>query len=235
MEFNQVQKELMEMGTAQNRKIYTRHGADPDNIFGVSFANLGKLQKKIKQDHSLARKLWQSGNYDSCNLATKIADGQHMDEKEVNAWLKKLDNYIHISLLGRLISDHPDSHKLAVKLCKETDEIRCGLGHSIISSILSNNNNPQRLTDKQTTSILNNMEKNIHKRPNWARYAMNWCLIAIGTYAPGFKDKAVETAKNIGEVEVDHGETSCKTPDAASYIEKASSYHQKKQKKKAKS
>jgi len=28
-------------------------------------------------------------------------------------------------------------------------------------------------------------------------------------------------AKRIGKVEVDHGETSCKTPDASTYIRKA--------------
>ncbi len=33
--------------------------------------------------------------------------------------------------------------------------------------------------------------------------------------------KAIEAAKRIGKVEVDHGETNCKTPDAAPYIEKA--------------
>jgi hypothetical protein len=31
----------------------------------------------------------------------------------------------------------------------------------------------------------------------------------------------VRTAKKIGKVEVDHGETNCKTPDAVTYIEKA--------------
>ena len=33
--------------------------------------------------------------------------------------------------------------------------------------------------------------------------------------------KAIETARRIGKVQVDHGETNCKTPDAVPYIEKA--------------
>lgn len=35
------------------------------------------------------------------------------------------------------------------------------------------------------------------------------------------RKKAIEAAKRIGKVEVDHGETYCKTPDAVPYIEKA--------------
>jgi hypothetical protein len=46
-------------------------------------------------------------------------------------------------------------------------------------------------------------------------------LIAIGIYRPALTKDAVATAKRIGKVAVDHGETSCKTPDAIPYIERA--------------
>ena len=45
--------ELKRIGTAQNRKIYKRHGGD-DNLFGVSYANFYKFQEKIKVDQALA-------------------------------------------------------------------------------------------------------------------------------------------------------------------------------------
>ena len=70
--------------------------------------------------------------------------------------------------------------------------------------------------------MLATIEKEIHRSPNWARYAMNGALISIGVYKPTLRKKAIEAAKRIGKVEVDHGETYCKTPDAVPYIEKAS-------------
>ena len=66
MEYEDVIRELESLGTAQNRKIYKRHGAG-DRLFGVSFANLNKLKKKIKTDHDLANQLWASGNVDAQN------------------------------------------------------------------------------------------------------------------------------------------------------------------------
>ena len=39
---------------------------------------------------------------------------------------------------------------------------------------------------------------------------------------PALKKEAIAAAGRIGKVEVDHGKTSCKTPDAAAYIKKAS-------------
>ena len=50
---------------------------------------------------------------------------------------------------------------------------------------------------------------------------MNGALISIGVFKPGLRKKAIAAANRIGKVDVDHGETSCKTPDAIPYIEKA--------------
>ncbi len=64
------------------------------------------------------------------------------------------------------------------------------------------------------------IEDEIHGRKNRARYAMNSALMNIGGRGRRLKRKAIAAAERIGKVEVDHGETSCKTPDAAPYIEK---------------
>ena len=52
-------------------------------------------------------------------------------------------------------------------------------------------------------------------------------MIAIDL-RPKLQKKAIAAAKRIGKVEVDHGETGCKTPDAASYIAKTVEYRKKK-------
>ena len=57
MNKTEVMKQLKAMGTAQNRKVYARHGFDGD-VFGVSYANLGALKRKIKVDQKLADALW---------------------------------------------------------------------------------------------------------------------------------------------------------------------------------
>ncbi|MGH9842621.1 MAG: DNA alkylation repair protein [Blastocatellia bacterium] len=70
MEFKGLMKELEAAGTAQNRKVYARHGAPADKMFGVSYANLYALRKRIKVDQALADRLWASGNHDARVLMT---------------------------------------------------------------------------------------------------------------------------------------------------------------------
>ena len=57
---------------------------------------------------------------------------------------------------------------------------------------------------------------------------MNNALINIGVRNPKLERKATATAKRIGKVEVDHGETSCKTPDVVDYLAKAKAHAKKK-------
>ena len=89
----QLLKDLKSMGTAQNRKVYGRHGVTGE-MYGVSYANLGKLTKKVKRDHDAALELWASGVHDARILATMIADPAQMKSGQIDVWARELDNYV---------------------------------------------------------------------------------------------------------------------------------------------
>ena len=106
----EVLRRLESLGTAQNRKIYRRHGAG-EKLFGVSFANLEKLQKEIKVDHELAQRLWASGNHDARVLAAMIADPAATSLQLLNCWKKDLDGYIVTDIFSGFVdARHPDSN-----------------------------------------------------------------------------------------------------------------------------
>ena len=52
MNVKEALKKLEGFGTEQNRKIYKRHGVSGE-MFGVSYANLGKLAKEKKKTTNL--------------------------------------------------------------------------------------------------------------------------------------------------------------------------------------
>ena len=89
MEFDKAMAQLESLGTAQNVRIYKRHGAG-DNVFGVSFAELKKLKKKIGEDHELAIKLWDSGNSDARSLAMMVASPDELTPSVATQWMKDI-------------------------------------------------------------------------------------------------------------------------------------------------
>ena len=58
---------------------------------------------------------------------------------------------------------------------------------------------------------------------NRVRYAMNSVLILLGSHVAALTDECIAAARRIGEVKVDMGDTACKVPDVAEYIEKVRS------------
>ena len=57
MSFQETMNALEKAGSAQTKKTYLRHGAG-EPMFGVSFATLKVLYKRIKVDQELAQALW---------------------------------------------------------------------------------------------------------------------------------------------------------------------------------
>jgi hypothetical protein len=68
------------------------------------------------------------------------------------------------------------------------------------------------------------IERTIHAAPNDGREAMSKAVVCIGCRSAGLRKSALATVARIGKVEVDHGDTACRTPDAAQRIRAAWKY-----------
>ena len=219
----EVLEKLEALGTEQNRKIYRRHGAG-ENLFGVSFANLKALKKQIKTDHDLALQLWRSGNDDARNLAIMIADPARLTDRVLESWAKGLNGFVGSTFPGLAARTRFARKKIEDWIDSPAEWTACA-GWVILAHIAMSD---AELPDSFFTRHLRLIEQEIHQRPNWVRDAMSSALVAIGVRNPSLTKAALKVAKNIGKVEVDHGETSCKTPDAASHIQKTLEHRRRK-------
>lgn len=210
-----VLQELESLGTEQHRKTYKRHGSG-EKVFGVSYANFNKLQKKYKNNSDLAEKLWDSKIHDARVLAIMIADPQNINEKIINRWALELQNHWLSDALAGLIAKTPYAQKKAEVFIADDDEWRCSAGWGILARLARES----ELPDSYFESYLKQIEKNIQNSKNWVKYAMNSTLISVGIRNNALETKVFAIAKKIGKVEVDHGDTSCKTPDVIPYIQK---------------
>jgi len=207
---------LKEMGTAQAVKIYTRHGVGP-NQYGVSYGNLGKLKKKVKRDHNAALQLWDSGNHDARVFAMMIADPDATTESQLAAWVRDLDNYVITDAFASFAARTFAGQKLAEKWRKSSEEWISTAGWNVLAAQA---NHDDKTVDSTFEPIIDEIASSIHQAPNRTRYSMNNALIAIGSRNETLAALAIAAANRIGKVKVDHGETGCKTPDAAAYIQK---------------
>jgi 3-methyladenine DNA glycosylase AlkD len=222
MTLTQALQQLKAAGSAQTRKTYARHGVGPKQ-FGVSYAVLGKLTRQIKRDHALALGLWASGWHDARVLATFIADPQSIGAATLDAWVMEGSNRALSGGLGKFAATTPHAEALAAKWCADPREFVATTGWDTVAQLAMNSTLP----DAKFAALLKTIERDIHQSQNHVRYAMNGALIAIGVRNGKLEKLAVAAAKRIGKVEVDHGDTSCKTPDAVAYIAKTKAHRAK--------
>ncbi len=203
-------------GSEQTRKTYMRHGAK-EPLFGVSFAALKVLVKRIGVDHDLAFALWGTGNADARMLAVKIADPAAMTEGDLDRWARDGMARMCTGYVSCLAGEGPHGLSRAKAwLASEDESLRCS-GWSLAGHLAMRD---ETIPDAWFLDRIAQIEKTIRSAPNAERYAMNGALISLGCRNAVLRKAAVAAAKRIGTVDVDHGDTSCKTPAAADYIEK---------------
>jgi 3-methyladenine DNA glycosylase AlkD len=217
MSLAQAMSALEKAGTAQARKTYARHGAS-EPMFGVSFATIQTLRKQIGVDHELALALWDTGNFDARNLAFKVADPAQMAPAVLDRWAGAPTARMCGSYVGAIAAEGPHAAAKAKQWLAAKDEMQRTTGWCLVGQLAMLD---EATPDAWFLERIATIEKSIGAVPDGERYMMNSALIQIGGRNTALRKAAVAAAKRIGRIEVDHGDTECKTPDAVAYIEKS--------------
>ena len=215
-------------GSARTRKTQRNAGARGE-LFGVSFAFLKKLHKRVKVDHELALALWETGILDARIFACWVADAEKTTIKLLETWARDESDPL---LAGELAAFAQDTDLAAGRMRKwigMTSTYRTTLGWSIAGRLAMQ---PKRgpdeggLDEDDVADLLERIEHGLQAAPNSTRYVMNATLISIGC-RPGWMKKAIAVARKIGKVDVDFGSRSCQVKDAAATIRQTVEHYKK--------
>jgi 3-methyladenine DNA glycosylase AlkD len=224
MNFSELQQRLTSLGSESKRRVYARHGVGP-NQFGVSFGDLKRLRKEVGQDHALAQKLWSTGNHDCRVLATMMADPAQADDNLLEAWLGGLDNYVLTDAFAGYVAQTPLAREKTDPWRRSGEEWPGRAGWNLVAHLAMKD---AHLSNSYFQDCLETIEQEVHASKNRVRDAMNNALIAIATRNQELEPLGLAAAQRIGKIEVDHGQTRCKTPDATEYIRQTLEHRRRK-------
>lgn len=206
---------LEQAGSEQTRKTYAHHGAR-EPLFGVSFATLKALTKRIGVDHELACALWETGNYDARNLAVRVVDPARMSAGDLDRWARHSHVQTTIAYVAHVALETPHALSRATAWLARPSGERAVGWHLVGAMALRD----EATADAWFADRLVEIERAIHTAPNAERGPMNQALIAIGCRSAALRKVAAAAARRIGPVEIDHGDTACETLDARERLDK---------------
>lgn len=201
MDFETVMQELEALGKERTKKIYISNGAH-EPLFGVATGAMKPIAKKIKINQRLAEELYATGNYDAMYFAGIIADPKAMTELDFDRWMDAAYFYMLSDyVVAVTLSESDIAQGVADKWIASGEELRMSAGWSCYCWLLGNRLDNE-FSESKISNLLNTVKNTIHDSPERTKSAMNNFLYTVGiSYLP-LHEKAVETAKEVGIVEV---------------------------------
>ena len=214
MDLTETMKELESLGSEQTRKTWCRHGA-AEPMFGVKLGDMGKLVKRTKTDHALAKALWQTGNHDARLLACMVADPAKATAAELQAWAAEVKDSSTAEALAGFASRTPLAGEIRDAWLADPKRQRAGW-----SMVAHGAKDGAPLDEAAALGYLKRLEAGIHQAENWTRRSMMYAVLSIGGRSAALRKAAEAAIRRIGPVAFDPGKTACEFPDPLPYLER---------------
>ncbi|GAA1368116.1 DNA alkylation repair protein [Peribacillus frigoritolerans] len=201
MNVEMVMQELEALGKERTKKMYISNGAH-EPLFGVATGAMKPIVRKIKINQDLAEELYSTGNYDAMYFAGIIADPKAMTESDYDRWMDAAYFYMLSDyVVAVTLSESDIAQEVSDKWIASGEELRMSAGWSCYCWLLGNRKDVE-FSESKISDMLDLVKNTIHESPVRTKSAMNNFLYTVGiSYLP-LHEKAVETAKAIGIVEV---------------------------------
>jgi 3-methyladenine DNA glycosylase AlkD len=219
MDFEMVMQELEALSNERLKKMYIGNGAK-EPLFGVATGKMKPIAKKVKINQPLAEQLYATGNYDAMYFAGIIADPMAMTEADFDRWMDGAYFYMLSDYVVAVTLAEADiAQAVADKWIASGEELRMSAGWSCYCWLLGNRPDTE-FSESKIASMLEQVENTIHDSPERTKSAMNNFMYTVAiSYLP-LHDKAVETAKAVGPVEMKRGKKKSSILQASVNIQK---------------
>jgi len=191
-----VEEIMSQFEALKDEKVRTHNikfGAGP-NQFGVKMGDIRNLAKKIKTNHQLGLKLWDTGNVEARLLATLIMEPKKLSHEEINKIVKS-EQFPQVAdwLYAYVIKLYPATETLRKEWMEAKDPMAARAGWSLTSGCIVRQ--PQ-LVD--IPALLDRIETEMADAAPAVQWTMNSALAQIGINHPEYRERALAIGERLG-------------------------------------
>ena len=217
MTYSEAIKELEALKSERGIGYYRKTFGEDGKYLGLGLTQLRKLAKKIKINPALARQLFDDEYFEAKMLSFMIDEPKLYKKKSIDDLIKGLPDKYNESPLSYftmvfaefIVAKSPDAKEVTLKLTKSKNDTHRFIGYSTLNNLGKN----KKIEDDYFYQFLSLIVTNIKTEANNVKDAMNNSLLSWGQRSKELNTKILKSFNSIGEVVIDYGETSCKTPN----------------------
>ncbi|QNR82996.1 DNA alkylation repair protein [Pedobacter riviphilus] len=193
MNLTETLSKLESLGEEKVRAMHIKNGAR-ENIFGVKMGNIRAIAKKIKTDHELALKLWETENIDARLLAILILKPKALSAAEIEQMVYS-ENFTWAAdwFYNYIVKEYPDKEQFREKWMNSENVMLARAGWSLTSGRITRE--PEGI---DIPRILDRIEKEMPKVAPEIQWTMNTALAQIGINHPDYRERALAIGEKLG-------------------------------------
>lgn len=206
----EVMAELAGLEDAQAREVNERHGDD----HGVNLGKLRAIAKRLKTQHELACRLWETDDTAARLLALLICRPKAFSRAELDAMIRETRApKAHDWLVNYVVKKSPHAEELRVAWFADPDPVVASAGWALTTERVAKK--PEGL---DLPALLDVIEAEMRDAPDRLQWAMNHCLAQIGIDHAQHRARALDIGERLEVLKDYPTSPGCTSPFAPTWI-----------------
>ncbi|MEV0306320.1 DNA alkylation repair protein [Nonomuraea fuscirosea] len=202
--------ELAGLEDAQAREVNERHGDD----HGVNLGKLRAVAKRLKTQHELACRLWETDDTAARLLALLICRPKAFSLAELDAMIRETRApKVHDWLVNYVVKKSPHAEELRVAWFADPDPVVASAGWALTTERVAKK--PEGL---DLPALLDVIEAEMRDAPDRLQWAMNHCLAQIGIDHAQHRARALDIGERLEVLKDYPTSPGCTSPFAPTWI-----------------
>ena len=176
-----------------------RFGMSEEGRLGIPVPELRAIAKNLGKDHQLAQELWNSRIAEARILASMVAEPNRLTEEQMDRWVEDFDSWdVCDQVCMNLFEKSPLAWKKILDWSEREEEFVKRAAFALIACLAWHD---KRAEDDQFVKLLLLIKRGATDERNFVKKAVNWALRNIGKRNPNLNKAAIESAKEIQQID----------------------------------
>jgi len=176
-----------------------KYGMVAEERLGVSVPDMRKVSKELGRDHKLALDLWKTRIPEARIVAAMTDEPGKLTEKQMEEWVKDINSWdVCDQVCMNLFEKSPLAWKKILDWSEREEEFVKRAAFALIACLAWHD---KRAEDDQFVKLLLLIKRGATDERNFVKKAVNWALRNIGKRNPNLNKAAIESAKEIQQID----------------------------------